>query len=123
VKTTSPQSRTYEFGFPHLDTLVLVEDHGSSVVIRATRDTFSEQRKIAFIRELAAEGFIDDSYRWFSLAGKESYFGVRWRVDFSWLELPAIIITRARRFMLGLQLGGFLVWAVLLVAFLHNTGR
>jgi hypothetical protein len=123
MKTSLTQPRRYEFGFPYLDTQVLVEAFGDSVSIRATRDTFSERRKIAFIHELAAEGFIDDSYQWFSLAGSEACFGVKWSVDFSWLELPAIIIARARRFMIGLEVGGFLAWAVLTGSLFYGAGR
>jgi hypothetical protein len=123
MQAKATRSKCFEFGFPYLDTQVLVEDRGDSVRIRATRDTFTEQRKIAFIRELAAEGFIDDSYQWFSLAGAGSFLGVQWSVDFSWLELPRIIIDRARRFMLGLEVGGFVLWAVLIISFLHNSGR
>jgi hypothetical protein len=123
MKTSLTSPRHFEFCFPHLDTLILVEDNGEAVDIRATRDTFSEQRKQAFIRELAAEGFIADSYRWFSLAGPESYFGVHWRVDFSWLELPALVLARARRFMLGLLLGGGLLWAVLIAGLWLRTTR
>jgi hypothetical protein len=123
MKTVQLPPRRFEFGFPHLDTSVLVEDFGDSVAIRATRDTFTEQRKIAFIRELAAEGFIDTSYQWFSLAGPEAYLGVRWRVDFSWLELPALLLARLRRLMVGMQIAGFLAWGVMLVVLLHASPR
>jgi hypothetical protein len=111
MKTALTKPRQFEFYFPYLDAAVLVEDFGDSVEIRATRDTFSDQRKVSFIRELAAEGFIDDSYRWFSLAGAESYLGVSWHVDFSWLHLPRIMLERARKFMVRLLVGGFLFWA------------
>jgi hypothetical protein len=123
MKTSLTKPRCHEFSFPYLDALVLVEVHGDSVEIRATRNTFSEQRKISFIRELAAEGFIDDSFQWFSLAGSDSYLGVRWRVDFSWLELPKIIIARARRFMMRLLLGGFLFWAAQIICLVLIPGR
>ena len=42
--TTPPHS--YEFYFPDLDTLVLVESAADDVSIRATRNTFSRQRKM-----------------------------------------------------------------------------
>ncbi|HEY4299250.1 MAG TPA: hypothetical protein VGM73_00150 [Candidatus Didemnitutus sp.] len=119
MNTLQAQPRRFEFGFPYLDTCVLVEDFGQSVTIRATRNTFTEQRKIAFIRELAAEGFIDASYQWFSLAGSESYFGVRWRVDFSWLKLPVLLLARLRRMMVGMQIAGLVAWAVMLAILLH----
>ena len=120
MNTTLTKPRRYEFGFPYLDAQVLVEDYGDTVTIRATRDTFTEQRKIAFIRELAAEGFIDDSFKWFSLAGPETYLGVRWQVDFSWLELPPRVIARARRFRVGLEVGGLVTWVILVTALLRG---
>ncbi len=69
--------RAYEFYFPERDTLVLVETTPAAVIIRATRDTFSEKRKRFFIHELAAEGFIADDFEWHSLAGTEFSRGVR----------------------------------------------
>jgi hypothetical protein len=123
MKTSLTRPRCFQFGFPYLDAVVLVEDYGDTVEIRATRNSFSEQRKVAFVRELAAEGFIDDSYQWFSLAGSESYLGVSWRVDFSWLELSRTIIARARRFMTRLLLGSFALWAVLIASLFLRTGR
>jgi len=109
MKTTLPQTRRFEFGFPYLDATVLVEDHGDTVDIRASRDTFTEARKLAFIRELAAEGFIDTAFQWFPLAGADSPLGVHWYVDFSWLELPKVLLDRARRFMVSALVGGLLL--------------
>src|SRR5690349_13368204 len=52
--------RTFEFRFPGVDTLIKVEAGPDGAVIRASRDTFSASRKLSFIRELVAEGFVDD---------------------------------------------------------------
>ena len=74
-------SRVFEFSFPQFDTLVQVEEADGAVVIRTTRDTFSEERKACFVRELAAEGFISEELRWLpgSLSGASR--AVRWLVD------------------------------------------
>ncbi len=99
MKSIPAESHAYEFCFIELDyTLVRVEASDGDVTIRATADTFSKQRKVCFIRELAAEGFIPDDYRWFSLAGPESYSrGVRWLVDCSWLKVDEALIARTQR--------------------------
>jgi len=107
--------RCFEFHFPKLDTLALVEVHSTAVVIRATRNTFSEQQKICFIHELAAEGFIDESYQWFTGFGQGPFLAVRWLVDFSWAQLAATFVTRTRRFMLRLLLSAVLLWVILLI--------
>ena len=100
----------YEFCFPEKDTLVRVEVGEAGVTVRATRDTFTEQRKASFVRELAAEGFIADTYRWFSSAAAESYLGVHWQIDYSWLVIPPQAIATARRFMLRLLACSLLFW-------------
>jgi hypothetical protein len=92
-----------EFCFPRLDTHVRVEVSDESVTIRATRDTFSSIRKDFFVRELAAEGFIPDQYRWASQADfGVSYGRVRWLVDFGWLAISEEILAKSRRFALRL---------------------
>jgi hypothetical protein len=81
--------RRYEFAFANLDTLVQVEVAADGVVIRTSRDSFSARRREAFIRELAAEGFIPEEY---GLPGSGMTAvraqPVRWMVDISWIELP-----------------------------------
>src|SRR5258708_19436005 len=76
MRTLTNPSRQHEFYFPGFDNLVLVENRPDGVVIRATRDNFSEARKSFFIRELAAEGFIPDACGWFSSSPPGDFFCV-----------------------------------------------
>src|SRR5258708_7273865 len=110
--------RCFEFSFPQLDTLVRVEESAGDVIIRATRDTFSEARKLCFVRELAAEGFIPEEYRWFALSGCESIGSLRWVVDFSWLKLDAAQTAHTRRIMIRLIGAAALFWLVQMSALL-----
>jgi hypothetical protein len=113
MPTSSPDSHCFEFYFSDLDTLVQVEESDGAVVVRATRDSVSERRKQCFIRELAAEGFIPDSYRWFLLASSESFRGVRWVVDTSWVKLSEVVTIRVRCFMMRLFLSSTLLLVTL----------
>ena len=114
MPTHAMPRRCYEFQYPELDTLILVEASDAGVTIRATRDSFSEQRKLSFIHELAAEGFIPEDYAWRSLAGSAWSRGVRWQVDISWLRIDPAVTATARRFMVRLLAGGFLLWVALM---------
>ena len=104
----------YEFYFADLDTLVLVESSSEEVTIRATRNTFSEGRKLSFIHELAAEGFIPDNYAWVSACGSGFSRGVRWLVDLSWLKNQLPDPSVSRRFVLRTLAGAVLLWVVLM---------
>ncbi len=67
------------------DTELQVEVRDEDVVIRATRDTFTEDRKAAFIHELASEGFIPDDYMWYSpYGGRKTGRTILWRIDPFW---------------------------------------
>lgn len=72
--------------------MILVENHGDSVSIRAVRDNFSERRKALFIHELAAEGFIPDEFQYFTNTDASALLGVRWVIDGSWIRVPAAVI-------------------------------
>jgi hypothetical protein len=114
MKTRSGCNRSFQFTFPKLGTFIEVEDRDDTVVIRASRDSFSEQRKLSFIRELAAEGFIADCFQW-------SCQGVRWLVDASLARPSAEVVARTNRFMIRLFVGsGFLWLAMMGAAFLHD---
>jgi hypothetical protein len=106
--------RCYEFCFPQLDTLLQVDASNDGVVIRATRDTFSERRKVYFIQELAAEGFIDDSYRWFSGFSQAAFLPVRWLVDHRWLKPGEAALARTRRFMIRLLASATILWLLMM---------
>jgi hypothetical protein len=102
-------NRCFEFQFPDVDTRILVEDLEDGVVIRASRDSFSERRKLSFIRELAAEGFIADCFLW-------SCRGVRWLVDASCAKATEDVAARTNRFMIRLLLCSVLLWLGLIGA-------
>ena len=118
-----PLPHSFEFYFPDVDTLVLVESSSSAVIIRASRNTFTERRKRCFIHELAAEGFIPDDYEWLSLAGSELSRGVRWMVDLSWLKPDPTMLAGADRFMVRLLGGAAVLWVGLMtLVWLHAAG-
>jgi hypothetical protein len=122
MKTNTAEPRHFEFGFPCLDTLVRVEVADGDVTVRATRDTFSRQRKTSFVRMLAAEGFIPEEFSWVSLEDVQLHGrAVRWLVDFSWLEIGEAGGARSRRFGRGLLAFGTLAMALLVG--LVATGR
>jgi hypothetical protein len=125
MKSIPRESRTFEFCFRELDyTLVRVEESAGNVTIRATADTFSNDRKVSFIRELAAEGFIPDNYRWFSLTGPETYTrGVCWLVDFSWLKLDEALMARTNRLMKRFILPVTLLWLFFIYLIYPGHGK
>jgi len=123
MKTNVSAPRTFEFCFPRHDTLVLVEDAGGEVLIRATRDTFTEERKLAFVHELAAEGFIPDRYLWCSTINQHDILGVRWLVDYSWLALNEAMLARTRRFVVRLLVASALAWLALMALVLLRISR
>jgi len=78
MHTETAISSRSELYIPDLDNDVVIENGVTGVVIRTTRDNFPERRKRAFIRHLAAEGYIPDYYEWFSEPAEEGFFGVKW---------------------------------------------
>lgn len=122
MKPPSFEPHVYEFCFSNLDTLVQVEEAKGHVVVRASRDTFSERRKACFIRELAAEGFIPDEYRWFTLTSPASFHRVRWLVDVSCFRPAQAVIAHTWRLMVRLQLSAVILWLIMMaVLFLRNA--
>ncbi len=123
MKTHAVEPRGHEFYFANLDTLVQVEQSADAVTIRATRHTFSARRKEYFIHELAAEGFIDDRYRWFTAVGDAGTLGVRWLVDISWLKISPELTAATRRFVLRSLGAATVLWLVLMTTlFLRTAG-
>ena len=120
MKTQLHTPISFEFYVADVDTLVLVEDTDREVVVRTTRNSFSQKRKSFFIRELATEGFIPDRYQWLSDADS-SLTGVRWIVDHSWVRVPEAILASSRKFMTRLLAGaGVLGMGCVLVIFLYS---
>jgi hypothetical protein len=120
MRTGNGVTGRFEFCFPRMDTLVLVEVTEGDVTIRATRDSFSPQRKARFVRELVSEGFIPEEYRWLPVGEPQSYQrGVRWVVDFSWLGIDEEMMARMRR-KTAVFLGMALVFTVVLVGLAAN---
>jgi hypothetical protein len=87
VKSLPAEVRRYVFRFPHLDTVLQVDVLDDAVTIRASRNTFSKRRKISFVRELVAEGFIPDEFQWSSLPDAEPDYPIQWLVDRSRFEI------------------------------------
>jgi uncharacterized pyridoxamine 5'-phosphate oxidase family protein len=106
--------KEFEFYFPDLDNLVLVESlEDGNVRVRCTRNNLSEKRKVFFIRELAAEGFIPDNYQWFSGSSVGS-LGVTWVKDYSWVKLHAAVTRRSNRAMRILLVGSCILWLAMM---------
>ena len=114
-------SRSFEFYFPELDNYVLVENRPEKVIIRATRDNFSDRRKFMFIRYLAAEGHIPDHFAWLCQIGADEMMGMRWVIDRSWLRLSPEIRRRATRNALRFLFVSCLVWLVMMAILFLNT--
>lgn len=125
MKSTPVEGHSYEFCFIELDyTLVRVEESAGEVTIRATADTFSRQRKISFIRELVAEGFIPDDCQWRPPNEVGSYSrGVRWLVDCSWLKIDEALEARNLRWMRRLIAPATLLWLLLLYLVFPARGQ
>jgi hypothetical protein len=119
MKPKVHSDRSFEFYFPDLDTLVLVEDAEDRVIIRATRNSFSDRRKTHFIRRLAAEGFIPDHYQWTSSVDSE-WSQVCWMVDASWVRVHKGNTVRTRRFMIRLLASMALIWLGIMAAVLFH---
>jgi hypothetical protein len=112
--------RSFEFCFPELRVEALVEQSRDGVTLRLTRDIFSEKRKISFIRELAAEGFIPDTYQGFTGADLSPRLKVRWLVDGSWPIRRRKRLQNPDRFMIRLLISAAILWLILMIgAFLH----
>lgn len=119
METPALQSPRFEFHFRDLDTLIRVENPDpDTVIVRATRNTFSERRKRHFIRQLAAEGFIPEGCQWYPLPGGMPR--VQWVIDVSWLRLSELAKSRTRRLMFGLLGGGLALWTALLTTLLFQ---
>jgi hypothetical protein len=113
MRTPRVLPQQYEFYFSDLDNLILVESSEECVLIRSTRDNVPERRKLAFVRRLAAEGFIPDCYQWCTDL-QDRRCPVDWVIDTSWLSLNPRTSRRATRFIKRLLLMTTLAWIVLI---------
>ena len=109
-------NRCFEFKFPDVDTRILIEDLEDGMVIHASRDTYSERRKLSFVRELAAEGFNADCFQW-------SCRGVRWLVDASCAKPTEAIAARTSRFMIRLFVCSVLLWLGMMATLFLRMGH
>lgn len=109
MRSQKVRSKEFQFYFPDLDNIVLVNCHtDGTVTVRVTKGNFTEERKLTFIRRLAAEGFIPDEYQQFSGSVDESN-GIRWIKDLSWLKISPAVTHRCNRFMGKLLLAAVLI--------------
>src|SRR5947209_6567377 len=100
----------FDFYFPKFDNMILVESgEDETVLIRATRDSFSDDQKAFFIRQLATEGFIPERFEFFT-GSIGDFTGIRWVIDFSWLEIPREVTRRSNRFMAKALGAAALIW-------------
>ena len=119
MKTEAFTNPSFEFYFPDVDTLLLAELRDDKVLIRATKNTFSEHRKINFIHHLASEGFIPDYYQW--LANLDpAWSNVYWRIDHTWLALHKATTLKTRKFMIGFLASAIALWSGLMLAVLAH---
>lgn len=98
--------KEFEFYIADLDNMLLVQcGEDGKVTIRCTKDNLSERRKVFFVRELAAEGFIPDEYQWFSETTTGS-LRVQWLKDWSWVKVPETMTGRSVKLLLA----AFVFW-------------
>jgi hypothetical protein len=106
--------KEFQFYLPDLDNIILVECHEEdTVTIRVTKNNIPEQRKILFVRRLAAEGFIPDQYEWYC-GSTDSSNGITWIKDLSWLEIPKVITRRSRAFVCRLLVAACVLWGCMM---------
>src|SRR5258708_3668079 len=90
--------KQFEYIHHQPENFILVEnEEDGEVLIRAARNNFSQRRKTAFIREMAAEGFIPDHLQWFPETNTYGFMGVKWVVDHSWVRIHSAARRKAKR--------------------------
>ena len=115
MKTLLENSRRFEFSFPRSGTLASVECTADEVVIRTSRDMLSADRKAAFVRELAGEGFIPEHYRWLGHVGDHTSGRVHWLLDPDWWMPGPEAKARTSRLVVGVLTSSALLWVGLMV--------
>ncbi|EEF62838.1 hypothetical protein [Pedosphaera parvula] len=122
MKTETCLPKRAEFYRRQPENHILVQNNKDDVLIRATHDNFSDQRKAAFIRELAAEGFIPDHYQWFSDPDASNYLGIRWVVDSSWLQINNQIARKGEMLCGRALMVAAVLWVILVALVLMSVG-
>ena len=123
MKTQKDRPTQFEFYVRDLDNLIQVESSDHGVVVRASRDNFTERRKYNFIRILAAEGFIPDELQWFATFGSTGGRGVRWIIDASWIRPSEEARRISGKFMRRFLAGSIALWLVLMTGAVVLGGR
>jgi hypothetical protein len=121
MKSETCFPRRAEFHQYNPENFILVENDKNGAVIRAAVDNFSGARKICFIKELAAEGFIPDHYQWFSDPDADGYLGIKWIVDDSWLKTDGERTRKTELLCRGMLLLACILWVVLMTFILWNS--
>jgi hypothetical protein len=109
MNTAAQTCTRFEFSFPKTDTLLLVEVHENTVLVRATEPSFGPAQKTAFIQHLIAEGFIPAHIR-NEVSPEPLAGGVQWAIDDRWLDLSETLAAKTRRVMASVLCGSGLLW-------------
>ena len=112
------QPRRAEFVHRRPDNRILVENGENGVVIHATRNNFSPARKRAFVREIAAEGFIPDQFEWLVDSGIENVPGLIWIIDGSGAQAHSIVKGMATRRIVRILAASGVLWLALMLLLL-----
>ncbi|HEY4990105.1 MAG TPA: hypothetical protein VII09_09875 [Opitutaceae bacterium] len=125
MKSIPLECNRYEFRYPHINTVLLVDVQGDAVTVHASRDSFSPERKASFIRELASEGFIPDEHRWYSSHSFQArHTGITWVVDLSWLRIDERALAQTRRSLMKfIVVGTALLAFMMALLFTDNLGN
>jgi hypothetical protein len=113
----------FEFSFPRLGTVASVECRSDEVLIRTSRDAFSEERKAAFVCELASEGFIPDHYRWLHSANGRMSGGVRWLVDPAWWMPSPEVQAHTSRQIVRVLAASAALWLAMMVVLIWRAAH
>lgn len=105
------------------ENFILIENEtDGTVLIRAARNNFSERRKIAFIHEMAAEGFIPDHLQWFSDSDTHTLTDVKWVIDHSWVRIHSAARKNAKRLMVAMLMFAGSLWLILMGVAIMRAG-
>ncbi len=113
--------RQAEFRISRPRNVIVVENCGDVVLVRAARDNFSERRKRLFIRHLAAEGFIPGRFEKLSAESVNGVPGLEWIVETAKPVSEAVQRPSPLLRILWIVFLGSLLWLGLMVlAFSHS---